>query len=161
MTSLTPLTAQDIEDLKRLEAAKLWEAIGDSIVRAEGVTAHLISPNIYKRLTAAIDALPRLLAMMEELQNAHDRQKARADNHRQTLLGIRQMLPDVERARQWVSDGLSGYTDTVEATIFKQSEELATLRRHKEELTNIHLFHLDKIANLRDQLDAARRREGS
>lgn len=47
-----------------------------------------------------------------------------AENHRQTLLGIAKMT-DPERMKQWAQDGLSGYVDTVPATIFDLQSELA------------------------------------
>lgn len=68
-----------------------------------------------------------LRARLAEVEAEREAYKNRGDNHAETLRGVRAILaenqPDIERALLWISDGLFGYTESLEATLLKASDE--------------------------------------
>ncbi len=83
-----------------------------------------------RRITAASELLIKA-------RNALKQAQKRGDGHAETLRGIVSMNPETEgnRMRQWARDGLSGYVETIEATVKIQQdriEQLQTARWSKE-----------------------------
>lgn len=69
----------------------------------------------------AVDMQSELIRLREE----NERLRIRGDGHAETLRGIAKMDPatEGERMRLWARDGLSGYTQSTEATVKEQQDE--------------------------------------
>ncbi len=72
-----------------------------------------------------------LTARATTAERERDAQKRRGDNHAATLRGVRTWLRagDTERALLWISDGLSGYSETAEKTLADEIEKRETAER--------------------------------
>lgn len=78
-------------------------------------------------LHKAINLISDLTRRLAEVEAERDYAKMRGDNHAETLRGVRRMLsdvqPDTKRVLIWVSDGLFGYSEPLEATLLKANDE--------------------------------------
>lgn len=82
------------------------------------------------------------------------------NQHTETLRGIAGMPGcDGERMKLWASDSLQGYTETLDCTILKLQEQLATAR-HLQESAEIALnTHMQRHAVLANDLRKSKERE--
>lgn len=83
----------------------------------------------------ALEAQAAAERRVAELEHEIDRATRRGDSHAETLRGIRSMGDDAERMRLWATDSLSGFTETLEATLLKLSDERNSLQEQLAAVT--------------------------